>query len=158
MTHAPAPDTQRTVRLRRRFDAAPEDVFRAWTDPVEVAEWYGPDGWHAPVDRIRIDDAVGGRWEVTMVRRADGLEFPIGYEIVERVEARLIVLRYTDTSSDGAAEPTMVRVELTPDGDGTIITLTDGPMPVEGRDSAEGGYQQAFDKLAARLGITRPNG
>ena len=48
-----------------------------------------------------------------------------------------------------------MRIELTPDGDGTILTLTDGPMPVEGRACAEGGYRQAFEKLAARLGRDR---
>jgi uncharacterized protein YndB with AHSA1/START domain len=151
MTDTHALDTQRTVHLTRRFDAGPEAVFRAWTDPAEVAEWYGPDGWHAPIDRIRIDGEIGGRWEVTMVRRSDGSEFPIGYEILELRAPSLIVLRYTDPSGAGQ-ESTLVRVELAPDGDGTLMTLTDGPMPAEGRDHAAGGYVQAFEKLAARLG------
>ena len=86
-----------------------------------------------------------------MVRRTDGFEFPIGYEILELREPSLIVLRYT--GENGLEQPSIVRVELTADGDGTILTMTDGPMPSEGRDSAEGGYEQAFEKLAARLGI-----
>ena len=152
MTDTTAVPAQRTVSLSRRFDAPPQDVFRAWTDPAEVAAWYGPDGWHAPVERIHIDGEVGGRWELTMVRRSDGFEFPIGYEMLELVEPSLVVLRHTDTDP-GGSEPTIVRVELQPDGDGTLMTLTDGPMPTQGADLAEGGYEQAFDKLAARLGI-----
>lgn len=151
MTETTATPTQQIVRLSRRFDSAPEDVFRAWTDPREVAAWYGPDGWHAPVERIHIDGEVGGRWEVTMVRRSDGFEFPIGYEILELVEPSLVVLRHTE-SDPGGSEPTIVQVELTRDGDGTLMTLTDGPMPIDGAGHAANGYVQAFDKLAARLG------
>ena len=154
-TAATTTPAQRTVRLSRRFDAPPAEVFRAWTDPREVAAWYGPDGWHAPFERIHIDGEVGGRWEVTMVRRSDGFEFPIGYEILELIEPSLVVLRHTETDP-GGSEPTIVRVELTPDGDGTLMTLSDGPMAADGVDHAAVGYGQAFDKLAARLGLDRP--
>ena len=140
-----------TVRLTRHFDASREDVYRAWTDPAEVAEWYGPDGWHAPLVRVRIDGQVGGRWEVTMVRRADGFEFPIGYEILELREPSLVVLRHGEPDP-GGAEATIVRVELAEDGDGTLMTLSDGPMDAAGTEHAAGGYDQAFRKLAARLG------
>lgn len=142
---------QDIVRLSRRFEASPEEVFRAWTDPVEVASWYGPDGWYAPEERTRIDDAVGGRWEVTMIRRSDGFEFPIGYEILELDEPSLIVLRHTE-NDPGGDTATLVRVELFPDGDGTLMTLTDGPMPAEGAELAKSGYAQSFEKLATRLG------
>lgn len=152
MTDTATREARRTVQMTRRFSAAPEELFRAWTDPAEVAEWYGPDGWHAPMERIRIDGEVGGRWEVTMVRRSDGFEFPIGYEILELVEPTLVVLRHTE-SDPGGIGATIVRVELTPDGDGTILTLSDGPMAGEGAEHAAGGYGQAFEKLAARLGM-----
>ena len=142
---------QGTVRLTRRFEAPREDVYRAWTNPAEVADWYGPDGWHAPIERIRIDGEAGGRWELTMVRRSDGFEFPIGYEILELREPSLVVLRHTE-GDPGGAEATIVRVELAEDGDGTLMTLTDGPMAGDGVEHAAGGYEQAFAKLAARLG------
>ena len=145
---------QRTVRLRRRFDASPAELFRAWTDPAEVSRWYGPDGWRAAEDRIRIDDEPGGRWEVTMVRDSDGFEFPIGYEILELVEPSLVVLKHTE-HDPGGSHASIVRVELMPDGDGTWMTLTDGPMPLDGADLADDGYAQAFEKLAVRLGGSR---
>jgi uncharacterized protein YndB with AHSA1/START domain len=155
MTETTTRPTQGTVRLSRRFDASPLHVFRAWTDPREVAEWYGPHGWHAPLERIHIDGEVGGRWELTMVRRSDGFEFPVGYEILELVEPSLVVLRHAESDPGGSAAA-IVRVELTPDGDGTLLTLTDGPMASDGVEHAGGGYTQAFDKLAARLGPERP--
>jgi Activator of Hsp90 ATPase homolog 1-like protein len=66
----------------RIFDAPRERVFRAWTDPDEVAAWYGPAHMETPRERIRIDLRVGGRWEVTMVPRGGGGEFAIGYDIL----------------------------------------------------------------------------
>jgi uncharacterized protein YndB with AHSA1/START domain len=60
-------------------------VFRAWTDPREVAAWYGPEHMDTPREKIHIDLRVGGRYELRMVQRGGGGEFAIGYEILEFV-------------------------------------------------------------------------
>src|SRR4051794_30877947 len=52
----------REVVITRVFDAPREEVFRAWTDPAEVAAWYGPSHFSAPRERVNIDLRVGGRW------------------------------------------------------------------------------------------------
>jgi uncharacterized protein YndB with AHSA1/START domain len=81
------------VLITRVLDAPRELVFKAWTDPDEVAACYGPEHMDTPRERISIDLRVGGRYELTMVRRGGAGEFTIGYEIVELVEPELIVLR-----------------------------------------------------------------
>ena len=58
--------------ITRVFEAPREAVFKAWTDPEEIAAWYGPEHFDAPAERIRVDLRVGGRWEVTMVQRGSG--------------------------------------------------------------------------------------
>ena len=68
-------------------------MFAAWLDPDRVAEWYGPEHFHAPREQEHIEPRVGGRWEVTMVQSSSGAEHPVRYEIVELVEPSLIVLR-----------------------------------------------------------------
>ena len=136
------------VLITRIFDAPRERVFRAWTDPDEVAAWYGPAHFDTPRERVRIELRVGGRYELTMVRRDGGGEFAIGYEIVELVAPELLVLR--SDPMPGMPEPTVVRVELAAlDGGRTRMTLTDGPLPAAGRDHAEGGWTAAVEKLAA---------
>jgi uncharacterized protein YndB with AHSA1/START domain len=142
-----APDQQ--VLITRIFDAPRERVFKAWTDPDEVAAWFGPEHMDTPRERIHIDLRVGGRYELTMVRRGGEGEFAIGYEIVELVEPELIVLRSDPMPEMGMPEPPVVRVELHDHGAKTRMTLTDGPFPPEGRGHAEGGWNAAFDKLAA---------
>ena len=137
------------VLITRVFEAPRERVWRAWTDPDEVARWYGPASFETPRDRISIDLRVGGRYELTMVQRESGAEHPIGYDILELVEPELIVMR--SDPIPGMSEPTVVRVELHDHGDKTRMTLTDGPMPGAGCEYAEAGYNAALDKLAESL-------
>jgi uncharacterized protein YndB with AHSA1/START domain len=139
------------VVITRTFDAPRERVFRAWTDPDEVAGWYGPSHFDTPRERIHIDLRVGGRYELTMVSRDGGAEFPIAYEIVELVEPELIVLRSDPMPEVGIHEPTVTRVELHDDGGRTRMTLTDGPYADSSH--AEAGWRAAFDKLAAVLAL-----
>jgi uncharacterized protein YndB with AHSA1/START domain len=147
----PAAASDQEVLITRIFDAPREQVFKAWTDPDEVATWFGPAQMETPRDRIAIDLRVGGRYELTMVRRDGGGEFAIGYEIVELVEPELIVLRSDPMPQTGMHEPTVVRVEFHDHGEKTRMTLTDGPLPRDGRDHAAAGWNAAMDKLATQL-------
>jgi len=148
-TQATAPESQ--ILITRVFEAPREQVFKAWTDPEEVAAWFGPAGMETPRERIEIDLRVGGRYALTMVRSGSGGEHTIVYEIVELVEPELIVLRSDPMPGSGLEEPLFTRVELHDHGEKTRMTLSDGPFPPEGRGHAEGGWSAAFDKLAAHL-------
>jgi uncharacterized protein YndB with AHSA1/START domain len=149
MTDPTPVDTDQEVLITRIFEAPRERVFKAWTDPDEVAAWYGPEHMEAPRERIHIDLRVGGRWELTMVQRGGGGEFSIGYDILELVEPELIVLRSDPMPQMGMHEPTFTRVEFHDHGGKTRMTLSDGPYPPEGRGHAEAGWSAAFDKLTA---------
>jgi uncharacterized protein YndB with AHSA1/START domain len=147
----PTTASDQQVLITRIFEAPRERVFRAWTDPGDVAEWYGPEHFDTPQDKIRIDLEVGGRYELTMVRRDDGAEYPVGYEILEIVEPELLVLRSDPMPEMGMPEPIMLRVEFHDHGEKTRMTLSDGPYPVDARAHAEAGWTAAFDKLAAAV-------
>jgi uncharacterized protein YndB with AHSA1/START domain len=145
-----AADAQQ-VAITHVFDAPIEHVFRAWTDPDELAAWYGPAAMRTPRENIRIDLRVGGRYELTMVSLEGDREFTIGYEIVELSPPELLVLRSDPMPEAGKDASTTVRVALE-DLDGrTRMTLTDGPLPF-GREHAEAGYRAAVEKLAAHVG------
>ena len=144
-----ATETQQ-VAITHVFDAPIEQVFRAWTDPDELAAWYGPASMRTPRENIQIDLRVGGRYELTMVSLDGDREFAIGYEIVELSPPELLVLRSDPMPEAGKDASTTVRVALE-DLDGrTRMTLTDGPLPF-GREHAEAGYRAAVDKLAAHV-------
>jgi uncharacterized protein YndB with AHSA1/START domain len=144
----PAPAAEQEVLITRIFEAPRERVWTAWTDPDQVAAWFGPEHFDTPPDKVRIDLRVGGRFELTMVQRDSGREFPVGYEIIELEEPALLVLRSDPMPEAGMHEPTVTRVELHDHGDKTRMTLTDGPYPAGG-GHAEAGWRSAFDQLEA---------
>lgn len=52
--------------LHRKFPAAPEKVWRAWTDPQALSQWFGPGGPGEPqtVSLAELDLRVGGRFRL----------------------------------------------------------------------------------------------
>jgi uncharacterized protein YndB with AHSA1/START domain len=137
------------VLITRVFDAPREVVFRAWTEPEHVAQWFGPEGFDTPRETVDIDLRVGGRFELTMVQKESGGEFPLRYEIVELDAPRLLVLRSEPIPQVGIHGATLTRVELHDHGDKTRMTLSDGPYTEAGH--AERGWHAAFAKLDALL-------
>jgi uncharacterized protein YndB with AHSA1/START domain len=137
------------VLITRIFDAPRDLVFQAWTDPDQVAQWYGPDGFDTPRETVTIDLRVGGRWELGMVQQKSGAVFPVSYEIIELDPPRLLVLKSEPMPAVGIHEPTVTRIELHDHGDKTRMSLSDGPYT----DSthAEAGWNGAFAKLDAML-------
>ena len=147
----PGASTDQQVLITRIVDAPREDVFRAWTDPGELAAWYGPTHVDVPPDKVHVDLRVGGRWELTMVQRDSGREMTIGYEILELFEPELLVMRSDPMPQAGMPEGSLLRLELYNHGARTRMSLTDGPYPAAGRGHAEAGWNAAFDKLVAHL-------
>lgn len=58
-----------TVEIIREFDATPELVFRAHTDPALVIQWLGPDDLTNEVDYW--DARTGGNWRYVSRRGSD---------------------------------------------------------------------------------------
>lgn len=54
----------------RRYKAAPEKVWRAWTDPHALAQWFGPDD-AGVVSLADMDVRVGGRYHIRFVLPGD---------------------------------------------------------------------------------------
>jgi uncharacterized protein YndB with AHSA1/START domain len=65
------PGTQ-NITIARDFDATPEQLFRAHTDPDLYAQWVGPRGYEMKIQAFEAKD--GGRWAFTHVN-PDGDEF-----------------------------------------------------------------------------------
>ena len=65
-------ETDRTLTLTRRIAAPREAVFRAWSDPAELAKWWGPEGTAATVDQLEFHP--GGGWRTRMIND-DGVEY-----------------------------------------------------------------------------------
>ena len=40
-----APSVKPSLTIKRRFKASPQKVFKAWTDPAQIAQWMRLLGW-----------------------------------------------------------------------------------------------------------------
>jgi uncharacterized protein YndB with AHSA1/START domain len=135
------------ILITRIFDAPRELVFAAWTDPDQIAQWFGPERFDTPRETVEIDLRVGGRYELVMVH--GDARHPVRYEIVELDPPRLLVLKSGPMPEIGIHEPTFTRVELHDHRGKTRMTLSDGPYTEA--THAEAGWNGALAKLDALL-------
>jgi uncharacterized protein YndB with AHSA1/START domain len=147
----PVQAAEQQITITRVLDAPRELVFKAWTDPDQVAKWFGPAGFDTPRDSVEIDLRAGGRFHLRMVKAGSEMEYPLRYEIVEVVEPELLVLKSGPMPEVGLDHSTVTRVELREEDGKTHMTLTDGPYPEEGGRGAAAGWEGSFDKLEALL-------
>src|SRR5580704_13161887 len=67
--------TEHTIVIERELDAPRELVWHVWTNPDEVAKWWGPEHFTTPREKIEFDLRPGGVCRLTMVG-PDGEEYP----------------------------------------------------------------------------------
>ena len=60
----------RDLTITRVYDASPQQVWDAWTQPQQLARWWGKRGWLAQPESIVLDVRPGGAFRVTTVNEA----------------------------------------------------------------------------------------
>jgi uncharacterized protein YndB with AHSA1/START domain len=63
---------EREIVLSRVFDAPRKMVWEAWTDPKQVAQWWGPKGFTTTIEEM--DVRPGGVWKQVM-HGPDGTDY-----------------------------------------------------------------------------------
>ena len=131
-----------SLTLKRRIKAPPEKVFAAWTDPTLMARWLGPVGTVELT--AKTDLRVGGRYEMKMRMPDD--EHNVSGVYREFVPNEKLVFTWAWRSMP--ERESLVTVELKPDGEGTLLTLTHSQFfDEEARDRHEGGWGGTLGKL-----------
>jgi len=150
MTEHTIPEvTDRDVYITRSFDAPLELVWRFWTEPALIAQWFGPQ--HVTVDSatVLVEPHAGGAWNLEMAD--DAGVYPIEATIVRIVEHEYLELKMTSQTSIGELEDVILRVQFHDHGAKTRITLHQGPFDPEARDLTAEGWTSSFVKLDAIL-------
>ncbi|WP_222263458.1 SRPBCC family protein [Modestobacter marinus] len=139
------------IRIIREFDAPPEKVFRAHTDPELVVQWQGPNGMEARIDHF--DCRTGGSYRY--VHTQDGEEYGFHGCFHEVRPNELIVQTFTfEGVPDGVALEKMVLEDL---GNGrTKLTATSLVDSFADRDAflasgMEVGVREGYERLDAIL-------
>jgi uncharacterized protein YndB with AHSA1/START domain len=143
----PKSTADKTLTLTRTFDAPRDLVWKVWVDPEHAKQWWGPQGFTAPV--VELATSAGGAWRAQM--RA-----PDGKALWQHGVLREIVpperLRYTFIWDEHPEEELLVTVDFVArDGKTEMNFKQTGFSSIEERDSHRDGWSQSFDRLAAYL-------
>jgi uncharacterized protein YndB with AHSA1/START domain len=135
------------ISITRTFDASPEAVFEAWTNPTEFGRWFGTES--TSVEDVRMDLRVGGEWSARMIL-GDGTEIGWHGSYLEVDAPHRLVLSLSDRPGN---EFERVSVVLKGVQAGTEMTFTQsgGHMPPENYAKAEEGWRSFFDDLPRGL-------
>jgi uncharacterized protein YndB with AHSA1/START domain len=136
------------LKILRLFDAPLQAVWDAWTDPEQVARWWGPRGF--TLTTHSKDLRPGGRWVYTM-HGPDGTDYPnIAYYHEVREREALV---YDHGASEGKPPLFRVSVYFKASGDRTAMDMT---MTLATPEAAEeirkfikrAGGESTWDRLA----------
>lgn len=143
---------EKELVITRVFDAPRELVYRAWTDPRMMAQWWGPHHFTAPV--CELDVRPGGAIRIHM-QGPDGTIYPMTGTFQEvDAPSRLI---FVSAANDNDGQPLfeiLNTITLDEQEGKTTLTLRAKPfnltaaaaLPLSGMEE---GWNQTLDKLAA---------
>ena len=141
----------RELVLTRLMDASPDKVYRAWTDPALLRQWFAPAPW--TIARAEMDVRPGGATLVVM-RSPEGNEMPCPGVFLEVVPNRRLV--FTDAYT-GAWQPSSkpfmtVVITFEDEGGKTRYTARALHWTAEDREAHEKmGFHEGWGKCADQL-------
>ncbi|MDQ6803127.1 MAG: SRPBCC domain-containing protein [Acidobacteriota bacterium] len=132
-----------SLQIRRTFAAPREKVFRAWTDPQTLKQWFGPPGFKTTI--AEVDLRIGGEFRLTLQKPTGEVVSAFGTFREIRPPERLVYSWNWDYNDIG---DTIVTLDFNDDGGETELILTHEKFQtIEQRDGHNAGWIGCFDKL-----------
>ena len=131
----------------KRFINAPRDrVYKAWTDPDQLKQWWGPAD--VKTRSFTADARVGGKYRWDLFNQ-DGEEMSVFGEYRELIPGKKIVFTWKwDDDENWKAHDSVVTIELSDRDGGTEVKLTHVKLPSEeSRDRHNQGWSSVLDRL-----------
>ena len=135
--------------LSRVVEATPKRVFEAMTDPQQVSEWWGPEGFTCP--EVTLDTRVGGAYRIAMQPPEGDLFHMVG-EFLEVQPPSRLAYTFRWEPPDPDDRETVARLALHGRHGATEVALTQGPFATEARRALhQAGWTDSFARLASHL-------
>lgn len=140
----------RTVTIKRTFDAPIGLVWTAWTQPEHIANWWSPKGITTKI--VEHDFKVGGKWKFVMPM-PDGNEFTAEGVYIDIVTNEKIISKADFKPMTDAVE---IQALFKANGDKTDFTFNVIHATAEYRIQQEkmgilNGWGSVFDRLETLL-------
>jgi uncharacterized protein YndB with AHSA1/START domain len=140
------------LRLKQFLPFPRTVVYRALTEPSELAKWWGPRGFSAP--SIDFDPRVGGSYRIAM-QPPEGDLFYLSGEFREVDPPARLAYTFRWSPPDPDDRETVVALSLKVQGDGTEVLLIHIGFATEARRALhEAGWTDSFERLEQVLAET----
>ena len=116
-----------TFRISRRFGAPADKIFRAWTDPAELALWWCPPGW-TPAEML-VELRAGGAFRLGMRKIGSAQVVYSHGRFIEVRAPRHIVYTWNWEGAFPEMPETRVTVDFAAHDGGTEVTLVHEALP-----------------------------
>jgi uncharacterized protein YndB with AHSA1/START domain len=133
--------------------ATKDRVWQAFTEPEVLRLWYAAPGWTIEADSAEIHLRAGGAYRVTMRKEADPtVSTTVTARFIEVTPESRLVSHETVFGASGLAPAEMtLAIELTDDGDGTVVSVRQGPFPYGVDALARAGWLASLTRLDVLL-------
>ena len=136
-----------TLKLKWEMPASRDRVWRALTEPEEVAKWWGPDGFATP--SIELDLRVGGAYRFAM-QPPEGDRFHLSGEFTEVEPPSRLAYTFVWDPPNPDDRETVATLSLEDAGDSTKVRLVQGSFATDERLALHrDGWTESLEKLAA---------
>jgi uncharacterized protein YndB with AHSA1/START domain len=143
--------SETSLRIERTYDASPQDVFNAWTNPEVLRRWWAVDP-EGSTPTAEVDLRVGGRYRLSM-EDPSGTKHTVGGEYREVSPPERLVYSWCWEQDNGQpGHVSTVTVEFQANGERTNLILEHtGLASAESRDQHAHGWNACLDILGSRV-------
>jgi uncharacterized protein YndB with AHSA1/START domain len=138
-----------TLLVNRQYAAPRELVWKAWTEPESLKQWFGTPGYDLQI--VEIDLRIGGAYR-KVFRTPEGERLTVYGEYREVVEPERLVYTWSATGAGRDLRDSLVTVTLTGLGQETELTVRhEGLVGEDVIDRHRRGWTGNLDQLAGAV-------
>jgi uncharacterized protein YndB with AHSA1/START domain len=147
----PTPSGEFTLALTRVLPAARPVVFGAFSDPTQLAKWWGPEGFTIP--SLGFQPRVGRRYRIEM-QPPEADRFYLCGEFLELERPARLAFSFVWEDPDPDDVETVVGLSFRDLAEATEVALTQGPFKTQARLALHrDGWTDSLDKLEHILSV-----
>lgn len=151
-----AVNASEVVELRHHYQATPEQVFEAWSNPEALGQWFGPHSHNCKIEKF--DFTEGGEYQIRMIPiekdkdpdcTGDTSKDSICAGTFVQIQApNKIVMSFTWIENAGNIGDTLLTIDILDRDGGTDVVLLHEKLPDEElRKAHQGGWQGSLECL-----------
>lgn len=142
-------DTRHGVTLTRRFPDDETTLFRAFTDPAALRQWWGPRGF--VIDAITFPAQVGEAYRVELTA-PDGSHWAHEGQFLEVDPPHRLVYTWRWTAGPLARVESLVELTFTSESTGTLVTVCHSRFASDTESDAHAtGWRDTLERVGAWL-------